>query len=63
MQYVLQRKKTTSLVLKKKNAEPKGNVGNKHEHMVHVKKYITMKFYERCPTSCVKEMQMSFLIY
>ena len=32
-------KKTTSLVLKKKNAEPKGNVGNKHEHMVHVKKY------------------------
>ena len=49
--------------IKKKNAEPKGNVGNKHEHMVHVKKYITMKFYERCPTSCVKEMQMSFLIY
>ena len=31
--------------------------------MVHVKKNITMKFYARCPTSSVKEMQMSFLIY
>lgn len=37
-----------------KNAEPKGNVGNKHKHMVHMlKKNITMKFYEDAQL-CVK---------